>query len=64
MVAASWNKDELFRKMMDEDSTSVHKTLFQAAKLPDLNTIRVSEYLSSVYVFCTFLLNVMTNMLP
>ena len=47
MVAAAWDKDDLFRRMMDEDSASVHKTLFQAAKLPDLNTIRVSEYMFS-----------------
>ena len=46
MVAAAWNNDELFQIMMDEDSASVHQTLFQAAKLPDLTTIRASEYMS------------------
>jgi len=51
MVAAAWNNDELFQIMMDEDSASVHQTLFQAAKLPDLTTIRASEYLHSLYMF-------------
>ena len=46
MVAAAWNNDKLFQIMMDEDSASVHQTLFQAAKLPDLTTIRASEYMS------------------
>ena len=46
MVAAAWNNDELFQKMMDDNSASVYQTLFQAAKLPDLTTIRASEYLS------------------
>ena len=45
MEAAAWKNDELFMKMVEEDSAAVEKTLFHAAKLPDPNTIRVSKLL-------------------
>lgn len=47
MVAAAWKNDGLFRRMVADDIASVEKTLFHAAKLPDLNTIRVSGELSN-----------------
>ena len=45
MEAAAWKNDELFMKMVEEDSAAVEKTLFHAAQLPDPNTIRVSKLL-------------------
>ena len=43
MEAAARKNDELFRRMMDEGSLDAKKTLLQAARLPDPNTIKVSE---------------------
>ena len=45
MEAAAWKNDELFTKIVEEDSAAVEKTLFHAAKMPDPNTIRVSKLL-------------------
>ena len=47
MVAAAWKNEGLFRRMVADDSASVGKTLFHAAKLPDPNTIRVSGELNN-----------------
>ena len=45
MEAAAWENEELFIRMVNEDSAAVEKTLFRAAKLPAPNTIRVSKFL-------------------
>ena len=51
MEAAARENDELFMRIVDEDSAAVEKTLFHAAKLTDPNTIRVSKLLYAPTIF-------------
>lgn len=51
MEAAAWENEELFIRMVNEDSAAVEKTLFRAARLPAPNTIRVSKFLYAHTMF-------------
>ena len=51
MEAAARENEELFIRMVNEDSAAVEKTLFHAAKLPASNAIRVRKFLYAHTMF-------------